>query len=224
MIKVHKLENGDIIKILPIISHDNKVSWSVETQLTVVQSGNKNVNIYDNSDKNYLKRISNTQRFKLSVTKPIPVTTRHYFNIYIDGEVRIMNVTKTLFEKIVLNVNLLQLKDNYHLHIVKEDVSGIAIAGSTHHPPFGYFDFNKSFVEQVDWTPPVNDIDSGEEWINYIKSKTFDDGHTKSMYDTYIENNNIFNKKQELIDHIGTDLLSDIIVDDREKKLNMLID
>jgi len=211
MIKVHKLENGDIIKILPIISHDNKVSWSVETQLTVIQSGNNNVNIYDNSDKNYLKRISNTQRFKLSVTKPIPVTTRHYFNIYIDGEVRIMNVTKTLFEKIVLNSkNLLQPKENYHLHIIKEDVSG------------GYFDFSKSFVEQVDWTPPVNDIDSGEEWINYIKSKTFDDGHTKSMYDTYIENNNIFNKKQVLIDHLGSDLLSDIIIDDREKKLKQL--
>jgi len=211
MIKVHKLENGDIIKILPIISHDNKVSWSVETQLTVIQSGNNNVNIYDNSDKNYLKRISNTQRFKLSLTKPIPVSTRHYFNIYIDGEVRIMNVTKTLFEKIVLNSkNLLQPKDNYHLHIIKENVSG------------GYFDFSKSFVEQVDWTPPVNDIDSGEEWINYIKSKTFDDGHTKSMYDTYIENNNIFNKKQVLIDHLGTDLLSDIIIDDREKKLKQL--
>jgi len=211
MIKVHKLENGDIIKILPIISHDNKVSWSVETQLTVIQSGNNNVNIYDNSDKNYLKRISNTQRFKLSVTKPIPVATRHYFNIYIDGEVRIMNVTKTLFEKIVLNSkNLLQPKENYHLHIIKEDVSG------------GYFDFSKSFVEQVDWTPPVNDIDSGEEWINYIKSKTFDDGHTKSMYDTYIENNNIFNKKQVLIDYLGSDLLSDIIIDDREKKLKQL--
>ena len=211
MIKVHKLENGDIIKILPIISHDNKVSWSVETQLTVIQSGNNNVNIYDNSDKNYLKRISNTQRFKLSLTKPIPVATRHYFNIYIDGEVRIMNVTKTLFEKIVLNAkNLLQLKDNYHLHIIKEYVSG------------GYFDFSKSFVEQVDWTPPVNDIDSGEEWINYIKSKTFDDGHTKSMYDTYIENNNIFNKKQVLIDYLGSDLLSDIIIDDREKKLKQL--
>jgi hypothetical protein len=210
MIKVHKLENGDIIKILPIISHDNKVSWSVETQLTVIQSGNNNVNIYDNSDKNYLKRISNTQRFKLSVTKPIPVATRHYFNIYIDGEVRIMNVTKTLFEKIVLNANLLQLKDNYHLHIVKEDVRG------------GYFDFSKSFVEQVDWIPPVNDIESKEEWIGFIKSKTFDDGSIKSKYDTYIENNNIFNKKQELIDHIGTDLLSDIIVDDRDKKLNQL--
>ena len=212
MIKVHKLENGDVIKILPILSHYNKVSWSVETQLTVIQSGNNNVTIYDNSDKNYLRRISNTQRFKLSVTKPIPVTTRHYFNIYIDGEVRIMNVTKTLFEKIVLNANLLQLKDNYHLHIIKEDVRG------------GYFDFSKSFVEQVDWTPPVNDIESKEEWVSFIKSQTFDDGATKSKYDTYIENNNIFNKKQELIDHIGTDLLSDIIVDDREKKLNMLID
>jgi hypothetical protein len=166
MIKVHKLENGDVIKILPILSHDNKVSWSVETQLTVIQSGNNNVTIYDNSDKNYLKRISNTQRFKLSVTKPIPVTTRHYFNIYIDGEVRIMNVTKTLFEKIVLNANLLQLKDNYHLHIIKEDVRG------------GYFDFSKSFVEQVDWTPPVNDIESKEEWVSFIKSQTFDDGAT----------------------------------------------
>jgi hypothetical protein len=42
------------------------------------------------------------------------------------------------------------------------------------------------------------------------------------MYDTYIENNNIFNKKQVLIDHLGTDLLSDIIIDDREKKLKQL--
>ena len=42
-----------------------------------------------------------------------------------------MNVSKTLFEKIILNNNLLQLKENYHLHIIKEDVRG------------GYFDFSK---------------------------------------------------------------------------------
>jgi hypothetical protein len=215
MIKIHKIEDGDIIKILPILSHDNKVSWSKETELTAIRNKNsETITIYDNSGKNYLKKISHKQRFssqnQLTGTTPIPVTTRYYFNIFIDGEVRIMNVGKTLMEKVIKNSSLLQLKENYHLHIVREDRSGFPI-------------YDKSFVEQVDWTPPVNDIESGEEWISYIKSKTFDDGHTKSMYDTYIENNNIFNKKQILIDSIGSDLLSDIIIDDREKKLNALI-
>jgi hypothetical protein len=210
MIKIHKIENGDIIKILPIISHDNKISWSVETQLVVIRNkNNDNITIYDNSGKNYLKRIYHKIKFSSDSQKVFPITTRYYFNIFIDGEVRVMNVGKTLMEKVIQNSNLLKLKENYHLHIVKED-------------KFGYPVYDKSFIEQADWVPPVNDIDSGEEWISYIKSKTFDDGSTKSMYDTYIENNNIFNKKQDLTYYLGTDLLSDIIVDDREKKLRQL--
>lgn len=215
MINVHKLENGDIIKILPILSYDNKVSWCTKTQIAIIPSGHF---IYDNSDKNYLKRISDTQRFQLNVPRPIQVITGYYFNIYIDGEVRIMTVSKTLYEKIISDKNLLQLKDNYHLHIVKERVTGEDALGGYQ----GYSNYGKSFTEQIDWNPPVNDIESKEEWIDFIKSNTFDHGATKSMYDTYIENNNIFNKKQELIDHLGIDLLSNIIIDDRDKKLNKL--
>jgi hypothetical protein len=121
-----------------------------------------------------------------------------------------MNVGKTLLEKITKNSNLLKLKENYHLYIVKED-------------KYGYPVYDRSFIEQVDWAPPVYDIDSEEEWITYIKGKTFDNGSLKSWYDTHIENNNIFAKKLELIDYLGVDLLSDIIVDDRQKKLESII-
>jgi len=36
MIKIHKLKDGDIIKILPIISDDDKVTWSNPYSCTVI--------------------------------------------------------------------------------------------------------------------------------------------------------------------------------------------
>ena len=206
MIKIHKLEDGDIIKILPMIDKNDKISWIKNYDCAFVGTST----IYDNSGKSYLKRISHKLReSKLihhSSTK-LQIATRHGMNIYIDGEIRILNVSKTLFEMITNNPNLLDIRGNHQLFVVKKEVSA---GGGQVFPSF-----DDSYVSEKSWTPPVFDINSKEEWYSYIKSNQPD-------FDTHIEKNNIFSQKQLLANLLGTDMLSELISDDRQKKLDKL--
>ena len=201
MIKIHKLEDGDIIKILPMIDKNNKISWIKPYDVTFVDMKN----IYDDSDKSYLKRISHKLR-EYSINK-LQITTRYGMNIYIDGEIRILSVTKTLFEMIKNNKELLDIRGNHQIFVVKKEVS----AGGQVFP-----DWKSSYVSEKSWTPPVNDINSKEEWYSYIKSN-------QPEFDKHIENNNIFNHKKLLTDYLGKDMLGEFIADDRENKLDKIL-
>jgi hypothetical protein len=206
MIKIHKLEDGDIIKILPMIDKNNKITWIKTYDCAFVGTST----IYDNSGKSYLRRISHKLReSKLihhSSTK-LQIATRHGMNIYIDDEIRILNVSKTLFEMITNNPNLLDIRGNHQLFVVKKEVSA---GGGQVFPSF-----DDSYVSEKSWTPPVSDINSKEEWYSYIKSNQPD-------FDTHIEKNNIFSQKQLLVNLLGTDMLAELISDDRQKKLDKL--
>ncbi len=207
MIKIHKLENGDVIKILPMINDNDNISWIKKYDFAFFD---KDV-IYDDSDKGYLRRISNKIReskLKYPVSNKIPVSTKYCMNIYIDGEIRILNVGKTLFEIIINNPNLWEIRGNHQIFIVKEEVSA---GGGQLFPSF-----EKSYVSEKIWTPPVVDINSKEEWYSYIKSN-------QPEFDIHIQMSNIFNKKQLLVSLLGTDMLSELISEDREKKLDKLL-
>jgi hypothetical protein len=197
--KIHKLEDGDIIKILPMIDKNNKISWIKKYDCVGL-----NTKTFISDTKGYLRRISLMQS-KSSIN--LPITTRYAMNIYIDGEIRILNVGKTLFQIITDNPKLCDIKGNHHIFVVKNDIS----AGNGHVFP----SYDKSCVLEKDWTPPVSDINSEEEWLSYIKSNQPD-------FDTHLEKNSIFNHKQLLIDYLGKDMLSELISDDRQKKLEGL--
>ena len=202
MIKIHKLEDGDIIKILPMIDKNDKISWVKPYDCAFVGSSI----VYDDTDKSYLRRISHKLRESNSSTK-LPITKRYGMNIYVDGEIRILNVTKTLFEMIKNNKDLLDIRGNHQLFVVKEEVN----AGGQFFP-----DWKKSYVSEKSWTPPVVDINSKEEWYSYIKSNQPD-------FDAHIEKNSIFNQKQLLVSLLGTDMLAELISDDRQKKLDKIL-
>ena len=55
MINIHKLEDGDIIKILPMIDKNNNISW---IKMYDCVGLNTKTFISDKSDKSYLRRIS----------------------------------------------------------------------------------------------------------------------------------------------------------------------
>jgi len=203
MIKIHKLEDGDIIKILPMIDKNNIISWVKKYDCVGL---NTNTFISDTSEKGYLKRISHKLRESNSSIK-LPITTRYGMNIYIDGEVRILNVGKTLFEMIVDNPKLLDIRGDHQIFVVKKEVS----AGGQVFP-----DWKSSYVSEKSWTPPVNDINSKDEWYSYIKSNQPD-------FDNHLEKSNIFNHKQLLTDYLGKDMLGEIISDDRQKKLDEIL-
>ena len=196
--KIHKLEDGDIIKILPMIDKNNKISWIKQYDCVGL-----NTKTFISDTKGYLRRISLMQS-KSSIN--LPITTRYAMNIYIDDEIRILNVGRKLFQIITDNPKLWDIKGNHHIFVVKKDIS----AGNGHVFP----SFDGSYVSEKDWTPPV-DINSEEEWLSYIKSNQPD-------FDTHLEKNSIFNHKQLLIDYLGKDMLSELISDDRQKKLEGL--
>ena len=197
MIKIHKLEDGDIIKILPFIDKDNKITWCKSYSCAVINKQS----IYDNSDKQYLRRISHTL-YRNDGDKKLPVQIRYAYNIYIGGEIKIMNVSRTIQDIITNNPEVLDIRSNKHLNIVGEMKSGFP-------------SWEKSYIKDHNWTPPVNDMDSKDEWHSYIKTNQPD-------FDNHIESNNIFVHKQKLVKFLGTDMLGDLISDDRQKKLDKL--
>jgi hypothetical protein len=197
MIKIHKLEDGDIIKILPFIDKDNKITWCKSYSCAVINKQS----IYDNSDKQYLRRISHTL-YRNDGDKKLPVQIRYAYNIYIGGEIKIMNVSRTIQDIITNNPEVLDIRSNKHLNIVGEMKSGFP-------------SWEKSYIKDHNWTPPISDINSKEEWYSFIKTNQPD-------FDNHIESNNIFVHKEKLVKYLGKDMLGDLISDDRQKKLDKL--
>jgi hypothetical protein len=201
MIKIHKLEDGDIIKILPFIDKDDKITWCKSYSCAVIDKQS----IYDNSDKQYLRKISHTL-YRNDGDKKLPVQIRYAYNIYIGGEIKVMNVSRTIQDIITTSPQVLDIRSNHQLFVVKDEV-----------PAAGQFfpDWKKSYVSEKSWTPPVNDINSKDEWYSYIKTNQPD-------FDNHIESNNIFVHKEKLVKYLGSDMLGDLISDDRQKKLDKL--
>ena len=199
--RIHKLEDGDIIKILPMIDKNNKISWIKQYDCVGL-----NTKTFISDTKGYLKRISlNLRKSNSSIN--LPITIRYAMNIYIDGEIRILNVGRKLFQIITDNPKLWDIKGNHHIFVVKKDISA---GGGQVFPSF-----DGSYVYEKSWTPPVSYINSEEEWSSYIKSNQPD-------FDNHIDKSNIFNHKKLLINHLGKDMLGELISDDRQKKLEGL--
>jgi hypothetical protein len=196
--KIHKLEHGDIIKILPMVGTNNEIIMFKKLDAAHIS----NSIIFDT--KGYLKRISYelSRNWISSGGFKLPISTRYYMNILVDGEIRLLHVGRTLFNLISNNPEVLDIKSDYRLNIVKEEVMDFPV-------------YDKSRVIKSRWTPPVH-INSEREWLNWIKSNQPD-------LTNYVNNNSIFVHKQLLIDHLGKDMLGELISDDRQKKLNQLI-
>lgn len=199
--KIHKLEDGDIIKILPMIDKNNNISWIKQYDCVGL-----NTKTFISDTKGYLRRISLMQS-KSSIN--LPITKRYAMNIYIDGEIRVLNVGRKLFQIITDNPKLWDIKGNHQIFISMKEVSA---GGGQVFPSF-----DKSYVSEKSWTPPVSDINSEVEWLSYIKSNQPD-------FDNHLEKSNIFNHKQLLINHLGKDMLGELIADDRQKKLVDLLE
>jgi hypothetical protein len=200
MIKIHKLEDGDVIKILPMINKNNNICWIKQYDCVGL-----NTKTFISDTKGYLRRISHNLR-KSNSSINLPITTKYAMNIYIGGEIRILNVARTLFQMITNNPNLWDIRGNHQLFIVKGEVKAVGQV---------FPSFDNSYVSEKSWTPPVSDINSKEEWYSFIKTNQPD-------FDNHIESNNIFVHKEKLVKYLGTDMLGDLISDDRQKKLDKL--
>ena len=200
MIRRHKLEAGDIIKILPFVDKDNKITWVKQYDCVGL---NTKTYIYDT--KGYLRRISHKLRESKSSIN-LPIATKYAYNIYVGGEIRIMDVTRTIQDIITNNPKVLDIRSNNQLFIVKDVVNSGGVV---------FPDWRKSYVSERSWDSPVVSDSDINSWYSYIKTNQPD-------FDNHIESNNIFVHKEKLVRYLGKDMLGDLISEDRQKKLDKL--
>jgi hypothetical protein len=74
--------------------------------------------------------------------------------------------------------------------------------------------FDKSHPIEADWNCPV-DMNSGEQWMEFITNNQPD-------LESYFKQDDIYSKRSELINYFGSDIIGQIIGEDRNKKLDKL--
>jgi hypothetical protein len=198
MIKIHKLEDGDVIKLIPRIVDGKVVQWVTKVDILSYKTDTGWNTVYDPESK-WSSRIA--IKFNSGNPKATKVT-RYYLNTLTQkGEIKVIHVGRTLMNIISDNSQLLDLRSNWHLNIKMQVKNTYPIFDDTH--PI-----------ESDWNCPV-DINSSEQWMEFI---------TKNQPDleTYFKQNDIYSKRSELINYFGSDIIGQIIGEDRNKKLDKL--
>ncbi len=199
MIQIHKLEDGDIIKLIPRIVDGKVVQWVTKVDILSYKTDTGWNTVFDTESK-WASRIA--IKFNSGNPKATKVT-RYYLNTLTQkGEIKVIHVGRTLMNIISDNTQLMDLRSNWHLNIKMQVKNTYPI-------------FNKTHPIECDWVCPINDLDSGEEWMDFI---------TKNQPDLeeYLKQNDIYSKRSELMNHFGSDIIGQIIGEDRNKKLDKL--
>ena len=197
MINLHKLEDGDIIKLIPRII-DGKVNWATKVDILSYKTDIGFNTVFDTESK-WASRIA----IKFNSGNPKATrTTRYYFNtLTTKGEIKVIQVGRTLMEIIINNKQLMDLRSNCQLNIKMEVKNSYPI-------------FDKSHPIEADWNCPV-DMNSSEQWMEFITNNQPD-------LESYFKQNDIYSKRSELINYFGSDIIGQIIGEDRNKKLDKL--
>ena len=199
MIQIHKLEDGDIIKLIPRIVN-GKIEWVTKVDILSYKNHNGWNTVFDTESK-WAWKIS--QQFFNSGYPDATKATRYYFNtLNTRGEIKVIQVGRTLMKIITENNQLMNLRSNWHLNISMQVKNTYPI-------------FDKSHPVELDWNYPVEDLNSREQWMEFI---------TKNQPDleTYFKQNDIYSKRSELMNYFGSDIIGQIIGEDRNKKLDKL--
>lgn len=203
---IHRLENGDVAKLLPIITEKNEIKFGLEFQ-TLVLNTKVRSKIYDTNG--YLKECYFKYRNKSGFNNLKELSTRYAFNIYINGEIKTINIGRKLMDIITnSDKNSLDIRSDNHLIIVKNEVN----------TPIGPLpSFRNSYISNIpNWRPPVNDINSKKEWISFIKNNQYD-------FIGHMNNNSVVNKRNLLKKGFGVDIISEFISEERENKLQEIL-
>lgn len=212
---IHRLENGDVVKLLPIITEKNEIKFGLKYHILVLN----NKFLYDTND--YLKKCR-SKYGKLNTRKPGRINedifnklrkiypARYAFNAYINGEIKTIIIGRGLINIIAnSDENALDIRSDNHLIIVKNEVTptvGITVPS-----------FEHSYISNIpNWIPPVNDINSKEEWITFIKNNQYD-------FIGHMNNNSVVNNRSLLANEFGIDIISELINEEREKKLQEIL-
>jgi hypothetical protein len=196
---MHNLKHGDTFKVLPFIVGD---SYHPFRSFDSVYIDMTHPGTFAHSLDRFIYDNSNKSYLRKIYNNKITKVYKSFFiNILIDGEVKTTKVKNDLIKLLIDDNEPTDIKNNKQIFCTG----------------YGGFMENQFFIIEKEWVKPLIDIESKEAWIKYIKNNQFD-------LDTFIEKNNIFNKKDVLIKHFGYDVLSEVIINNRNEKLNILLD
>lgn len=201
----HKIQDGDTFKLIPQISKDNNILWIREMDCLFIEN---NI-IYDIDSKWMGKLKSIIYKDKYNESSPmynkVNYSKRYYCN-FIDktGSIKTFTFGRTLHKIIVENLpdKLTNIRSNWQLHISMQIKST-------------YPSYEKSSVIEADWFCPLNDLNNQQEWMEFIKNNSPD-------LDTFFKQKDIKNHREELSKVFGSDVISEIISNERSEKLNQL--
>lgn len=203
---INRLNDGDVLKLVPRIDANNIPRW-----ITEVSCINANIDtgasipypttIYDLENK-WARKL--TLEGNMTGVKSTYVK-RYYANTLTkNGEIKVVSFGTQIMKIITENPQLLELRSNWHLNIKVELVHQVNIPS-----------FDKSHPVEAGWFCPVDDLNSKEEWLIFLKKNQPD-------LQSYLKERDIYSRKNELIQIFGSDLISEIISKERNEKLDKL--
>ena len=195
---IYKPEDGDIVKILPILKKDGTFCPLIKTGFVYLDGKL----IYDQS--NYLRRIRQNEYVKKS-NKISNIGERFFFFVSINEEFKFMQTGKKITD--IIKQELYQgqsmgslLTGNGHLKISKREIQ-----------TFPCFDESK-IVEKKWNSPNISTQTEAVEWT--MKNQPF-------YIEDFLEKNGIFANLKMLNEHYDN-AFSDLIAEDRNKKLEAI--
>lgn len=201
---IHEKKNGDIVKILPFII-DGKVSWCEQFDIIPLSYHTTPSGVvYDNTG--VLRKMVNYYNYK-NPSKRVNISRKYFFHSYFNGESKLLNAGRKIFD--VITKMDLDVKNNQHLLIQMEMKT---VSGGMQLPSF-----DGSRIIEYDWTPPVSDIDSKQEWFEWLKQN-------QPSISRYTEDYSVINNRSKLIDKFGSDILGEWIQKERSEKLEKILE
>ena len=197
MVDLYRPEDGDIVKVLPILKKDGTFCPFIKTGFVYLDGGKF---IYDQS--NYLKRVWHNERYVKKSNKTSNFGERFWFFVLVNGQYRFMQTGKKLTD--IIKEGLCQsqtlgslLTNDRHLKITKTQIQS-------------YPCFDESKIVEKKWNyPALSTQKEAFEWT--IKNQPF-------YIEDYLENNGIFSNLK-LLNEYFDNAFSDLIAEDRNKKL-----
>jgi len=195
----YKPEDGDIVKILPILKKDGTFCPFIKTGFVYLAPDGKL--IYDQA--NYLKRVWYNEYAKKS-NKTSNIGERFWFFVLINGEFKFMQTGKKLTD--IIKEGLYQdqtlgslFTNDKHLRIVETQIQS-------------YPCFDESNIVEKKWDSPNILTQTAVEWT--MKNQPI-------FIEDYLESNGIF-ANLKLLNEYYDNAFSDLISEDRNKKLEAI--
>jgi hypothetical protein len=200
MVDFYKPEDGDVVKILPILKKDGTFCPFIKTGFVYLAPDGKL--IYDQA--NYLRRIRQNEYIKKS-NKISNIGERFFFFVSINEEFKFMQTGKKLTD--IIKEGLYQgqsmgslLTGDGHLKISKTQIQS-------------YPCFDESNIVEKKWNSPnISTQAEAVEWT--MKNQPI-------FIEDYLESNGIF-ANLKMLNEYYDNAFSDLIAEDRNKKLEAI--